>query len=309
MAALRALDERELIKGKCEESPETVVLVGNGALINGWMPLRQVLDDWILQDTITHDMIKKLRIQNTEALNQLATLSYKFKIARGLIFKQWMKKVLTAKQLEQAGLSSAIAEFLHIRQKVGHHYRSASDHLSLICEERTLELIGEEAVYITTNWDNSLWMDSGVKRAIYLHGRCEHVDSLVFPTELIIEDIAYDCEVIMSAIQDCSDEFQKTILSTFRCTSVDALLSAHSAASRHIHQARRLIIWGYSLGDFDADINALLGTNINREMTKELIVINTDPYAFQRAVALTGIHDAYHYNPFLGSMLKLHHES
>lgn len=80
---------------------------------------------------------------------------------------------------------------------------------------------------------------------------------------------------------------------------------AHTIASKLIHQAKRLIIWGYSLGDFDADINAIIGNNINREQTKELIVINTDPYAFQRAVALTGLTQAWHFDPNLGYTLKL----
>lgn len=306
MGEFRALEAKRLMKGESEGTPETVVLVGNGALVNGWLPLRKVLDDLIMHDRITPEMIKKLRIQNSEALGQLATFSYKFKIARGMIFRQWMNDVLTPLQSEKAGISEAISDFLKIREEVGKQYRKASDDLSLKTNQKIEDLIGsKDCVYITTNWDNALWNEDRVNTAIYLHGRCDYPDSLVFPTELVIEDIAYDCGVITEKIKECSEDFQKTILSSFRCSSVEALLSAHSAASRYIRQAKRLIIWGYSLGDFDADINALLGINLNRETLSELVVINTDLYAFQRAVALTGIPGAWHYNPELGSMLKL----
>jgi hypothetical protein len=305
MKSFVPLEDKQLIKDEENFSSDTVVMVGNGALVNGWMPLRHVLDEWIQKDKLTHSVIKKLRVQNSEAMHQLGGLSYKFKIARGAIYKQWIDKKLTPRQTFEAGLGGSIQEFLTIREKVSQEYTKASDDLVLNINDSIWNMIGARAVFITTNWDNALWLDDRVKRAIYLHGRCDFSESLVFPTELIIEDIAYDCDRLLSLMHDCSHEFKDTMLKTFRCLSVDALLNAHSTASRLINQARRVIIWGYSLGDFDADINAIIGNNINREETRELIVINTDPYAFQRAVALTGLTQAWHFNPYLGSTLKL----
>lgn len=76
-------------------------------------------------------------------------------------------------------------------------------------------------------------------------------------------------------------------------------------ASRLVRQAERLIIWGYSLGTFDADIIALIGNNTDRNEKRELIVVNTDPFAFQRALALTGITNASFYDPGIGGFLCL----
>jgi hypothetical protein len=305
MHLFRPLQEENLIKGREDVSSETVVMIGNGALVNGWMPLRRVLDNWIQSSEHSHPVINKLRVQNSEAMHQLAGLSYKFKIARGTIYRQWQSGKMTPDQTALAGLGTSIEEFLNIRDQVSRQYRISSGDLILNNDERVKKLLGNNAVYITTNWDNALWLDDNVRKAIYLHGRCDFSDSLVFPTELIIEDIAYDCDKLLELTKNCSDEFRSKIFKSFRCSTVDALLSAHTIASKLIHQAKRLIIWGYSLGDFDADINAIIGNNINREQTKELIVINTDPYAFQRAVALTGLTQAWHFDPNLGYTLKL----
>lgn len=305
MEGFLPLEDKHLIKYEENFSSDTVVMVGNGALVNGWMPLRRVLDEWIKSDQHTHPVIQKLRVQNSEAMHQLGGLSYKFKIARGAIYKQWIEKKITPRKTSQQGLGSSIQEFLSIREKVSQEYSKASEDLGLHIDESIWKMIGERATFITTNWDNALWLDDRVKQAVYLHGRCDYSESLVFPTELIIEDIAYDCDRLLSLMDDCSFEFKDTILKTFRCLSVDALLNVHSEAARLINHAKRIIIWGYSLGDFDADVNAIIGNNINREETRELIVINTDPYAFQRAVALTGLTEAWHFHPYLGYTLKL----
>lgn len=304
MNVFSPLDAKQLIKVSSDQTIETVVLVGNGALQNGWLPLRRVLDEWIDKDPLCAPIIKKLRGQNSESLHQLGSLSYRFKIARGLIYKNWSTNEFTPAQTEKAGLGQAITEFLNLREAIGSEYQKHSP--SLLNHDWLDEgLDPTKTVFITTNWENVLWQDKTIQNVIYLHGRCDHPDSLVFPTELIIEDIAYDCERILEKMKGRGSEFTKMILRTFRCETVNALLEAHSKASRLIHQAKKIIIWGYSLGDFDADINALIGPNVNREEERELIVINTNPYAFQRAVALTGLTHATHYNPILGSTLKL----
>ena len=305
MDQLKCLDSNQLIKNPQSQFPGTVVLIGNGALENGWLPLRKVLDEWINRDVHTCGSVKKLRAQNSEALQQLSILSYKFKLARGLIYKHWNEGKVNGLDLESQGLGEAVDEFIEIRKDVGVAYSQESLNLAILEDEKIREtLTGKNAVYITTNWDNALWKHQNEETVIYLHGRCDHPDSLVFPTELIVEDINYDCSLLQKKTEGCSRDFYRKVMQTYRCETVHALLRAHELASHYIQKAQRLVIWGYSLGDFDADINALIGTSLNRANMKELVVINTNPYAFQRAIALTGLKTATHYNPRLGSTFK-----
>lgn len=232
MQVFSPLKEENLIKGRENISSDTVVMIGNGALVNGWMPLRHVLDQWIQAHVDSHPVINKLRVQNSEAMHQLAGLSYKFKIARGSIYRQWQNGEMKPHQTATAGLGTSIEEFLSIREQVSQQYKKASGDLILNHDEEAKKFLGDDAVYITTNWDNALWLDENVKKAIYLHGRCDFSDSLVFPTELIIEDIAYDCDKLLELTRYCSAGFQSKILKTFRCSTVEALLSAHTIASR-----------------------------------------------------------------------------
>lgn len=305
MSNYSPLNPAELIKNTSHSNSKTVVLVGNGALENGWLPLRGVLDEWIASGPEITEKIKKLRGQNSEALHQLAGLSCEFKMTRGMLYKSWLQGTSLEKTIEGEAIPRAMSEFLSIRKKIGAAYEKESHGLVLNDEKSIRKLIGEDATYITTNWDNTLWMEKDIKKLIYLHGRCSHPDSLIFPTELIIEDIAFDCPFLLEQTQNSSRSFQKLMLSSFRCETVEALYEAHVEARRVVSEAERLVIWGYSLVDFDADVNVLIRASMRPEKVKELIVINTDPYAFQRAIALTGIEKAILYNPNPGFTLKM----
>lgn len=304
MDAIQKLPNSALIQLH-QKKFDTVVLVGNGALKNGWLPLRRVLDQWVERDSQSHSIIKKLRVQNTEALHQLGSLSYRFKIARALLYQEWCHKTRPITEIETRGISRTIQEFLTLRREIGRAYCEAHQELSLKCDPMINNIIGENSAVITTNWDKAILSHPQIRSSVFLHGKCDHPESLVFPTELIIEDIIFELPRMLPELKGCSSSFIHELLSIFRSGTVDALLAAHTQASTLIREASRLVIWGYSLGDFDADINALVGTNINPAVTSELIVINPNPYAFQRAVALTGLTNATHYNPALGSMMKL----
>ena len=95
------------------------------------------------------------------------------------------------------------------------------------------------------------------------------------------------------------------MVSTFRSANIESLFGAHTKASGWVSKAKKIVIWGYSLGDYDADVNAMLATYTSADVAQlELIVIDPDFRAFQRAIALTGITNALHYNPITKTKVR-----
>jgi hypothetical protein len=86
---------------------DTVVFVGYGAIDGGWLPLRSALDAWIVGDQSVSGDVTSLRRRNSEAFHQLAILSFKFKIARGLHFTRLRR------QSPSAGHKKTTSRWLH----------------------------------------------------------------------------------------------------------------------------------------------------------------------------------------------------
>ena len=57
------------------------------------------------------------------------------------------------------------------------------------------------------------------------------------------------------------------------------------------------------MGDYDADVNGVIGTYVPTNL-RELIIINPEPSAFKRAVALTNVQNAIHFDPNTGISMK-----
>src|SRR3712207_6248920 len=100
-----------LIRSKGND-PETVVLVGNGAIHNGWLPLREVLDPRIHNGDPANDAIIGIRKQNHESFHQLSIISYRFKFYRAGILRKLIEGELTLEELEEEGLDPVVDEFL-----------------------------------------------------------------------------------------------------------------------------------------------------------------------------------------------------
>lgn len=286
---------------------KTVVFVGNGAVENGWTPLRQTMDMYLNKDTgVVAPSLIRLRKRNKETFHQLAILSYKFKIARGMLFFNWsqFKKGDATKDSVQVtqsmGLPQPIGTFLSLRADIACAYKTQSSNLSLRINTDIEELIGTDAHFVTTNWDNTIWNHPLYnKNVVYMHGRCDYKDSLVLPTELLVEDAAYDFSIFTKAeLKPLGQPFASEVVSAFRCAHIRSLLAAHDVAIVWLKRANRIVIWGFSLADYDADINALIATHTKADVSQlELVVIDPEFEAFRRAVALTGITNALHYDP------------
>lgn len=277
-----------------DTTSESVVLVGNGAINNGWKPLREVLDPIIYNDGKESDVVKKIKVQNCETFHQLSIISYRFKLYRAQVLRKLIEGKLNLNDMEKMGLDPIVDSFLKLRNDIGDSYTRQLEELSLRISDKIKNLIGENALYITTNWDETLWNEGSVKKVAYLHGRASLPQSIVFPTELLIDDTMFDPRKL-EGFDDCSQSFKKILGNFFRFESIGQLMDTISFSCKALRKAERIIVWGFNLADYDADINTLLSTNTNPR--QELVVINTDFTAFSRAIGLTSITKATHFNP------------
>ena len=286
-----------------DNNPETVVLVGNGAIENGWLPLREVLDPLIHDGHPANKAIIGIKKQNQESFHQLSIISYRFKYYRASILRKLIEGEISLQELEKEGLDPVVDEFLQLRKDIAHSYKKHVKELELRITPSISEFIGESALFITTNWDETLWNRKEVKSVVYLHGRAGLADSIVFPTELLIDDTIFNPEKL-PGYHEVSEKFRKLITCVFRFTAIGELMKTTSFASEAIRKAKKIVVWGFDLADYDADINTLL--SVNTCHSQKLIIINTEFDAFLRAVGLTGITDASYYNPETDVCLALH---
>lgn len=283
---------------------DTIVCVGNGAVLGGWDPLREALDKWIDGSNIDK-RIKGLQKQNVEAFHQLAIVSYKFRVAKTLVFKKWVEKKETPLSTAKAGYEPSLAGFIDLRQSIASEYEKDKS-LKLRWSPEVKELLGDNVGYITTNWDSAALCDPACKNIIQLHGHSSLPQSLVFPTELLIEDTLFELKPFVDNILKADNAhlgFGAQTMEIFRYNAMRPLMDAAVRASKWIAGAKKIVIWGYSLGDYDADINALIGTYAQNK-TGELVVINPDEKVFNRAMALTQIFNATFLNPLTNETKK-----
>lgn len=295
------MEQNDLIRFDGSSS-DTVVLVGNGAIEYGWMPLRETLDPIISIDENVSEVVKNIKVQNCETFHQLAILSYRFKLYRAQTLRQLIEKKISLKELQKKGLDPVVEEFLKLRNGIAQSYKNHEKKLSLKLTDPIRSIIGKNALYITTNWDETLWNEDGIKNLAYLHGRSSLPQSIVFPTELLIDDSMFDPRSL-EGFESCSQKFKNEFGEVFRFRAIGQLMDTITFASEAVKKARRIIVWGFNLADYDADINTLLSTNSRPD--QELMVINPDFAAFGRAVGLTGITNAHYYNPATTLCLNL----
>lgn len=286
---------------------DTVVLVGNGAVENGSIPLRTGLNKW-MDKTFKkiHPKINDIRRKDSESYHQLAVNSYLFRLYK-LAF--YYRIIDPKNKFEFNDTFKGSLEYLHtrdftdFRELIAEQYCELENALQLRMNTEIEHLIGKDALYITTNWDNSLWKRPELENIIHVHGRCKNPHSIVFPTELLIEEHQYDGNKLDDCIRDCPEELRYLVHRAFRHSTRSDLLRAFSNSIGAINNAKKIVIWGYSLADYDADINALIGYASSK--AEELIVINPSIDAFHRAAALTGNFKAKHFDPIKSTLSSL----
>lgn len=165
----------------------------------------------------------------------------------------------------------------------------------------------ENTGIITINWDEVLWNDHEINNIIQLHGRCSVPESLVLPTELIIDDNIFRiCEKYLFKdkphIEQLSQYYRSKVVR-------DYLRDAHKVAIKWLEREKGLIIWGVAFNVYDAELISLFPPKPFNSL-EEITIINTvgDDRDIAAAIAGKGVQIRRDINPITGKQIKICNE-
>jgi len=256
---------------------EKVIIVGNGAVKNGWLPLEHtihnryetVFPSWPLLD----EVLKK------EALPQILShyvFRYRLAIRRvpRIVDDQTAKLDIGPFR----GVEEDIDGFLGLTQEIGEAYTAAASR-GLVRLKGDIDSLRNNdfpsTMVITTNWDELLWSDTDEQghftfpNIVQLHGRASIPESLVLPTEFVIEDmpstmfsLIKDSKLQHDAVRALEKRIESSVLLSKlarRSPMVHkSLTSAHGTALRWLRTAREVILWGLALHEYDSELMTIL---------------------------------------------------
>jgi hypothetical protein len=270
-------------------SPETVVIIGNGAVEgSGWNPAVRA--------------IAKMRFaEMSDAEHEIYTkLSPEVLLAHAGFFSRitLLAMLRESSALDDAGFAShvrnlepSLRQIENFRQELANEYVVAERNQDLRLRDLPFQITDalkcEKTGVITTNWDELIWKDLRFKNLIQLHGRASAPGTLILPTESMIDHDSIrnihhggtpskKDEIIMGAYERNS-----------RGESEARELFLGYAYSRNwIRDAKNLIIYGIAGHIYDVELHSLfLGMG---DIPKEsVIIINKDPNHIEQWVGIT----------------------
>jgi hypothetical protein len=233
-----------------EFHPNTVILIGNGAIENGWDP---VIDSFTeFKWTEKHGLDSKLfkTINRKSASHCLSIISFIYRLFRNSLLKYPERK-------EKIPILQEILEFKIFLSKKFQENNNLKirKELKIIQDSiRETEFFFNTGI-ITLNWDELFWNSPELfPNLVQLHGRVGVPYSLVFPTDLSIDE-----NILELALENSSaklDPEENKLIS--RENIYIELNNCHNAAVHWLNEANKLIIWGVALNEYDAELNSIL---------------------------------------------------
>jgi hypothetical protein len=324
----------ELVRQNDNFVPETVIIIGNGLIENGWRLVGETLDEMALASE--EFPIQPRKLGTAESLAYFASQG---RLAKGLIIRELISVVNgSATNFEE--MEKAFVMYRGVcqvfRKALGKVYAASA---TLSIREDTLEALKEFGLedsssgVITTNWDNLLWdyKSSSLQSLIHLYGRCSSWETLLFPTETSEESSNF---LIMA--KDLEDRFKKSDLKdSVKENSMDLLRKAfdppkneteywqsfqvhlgyaHGRSLKWLREAKRLVICGSSIHPYDHELLSILSdkkVGDAPEKWDEVIVINTSEEEWQKIGGLLKVEpEVCHFinvggwGDWIGSFLK-----
>lgn len=265
--------------------PRKVLIVGNGAVQNGWKPLCHAL---AVPDGVPSSYYERTRADfPTETL---ANIAFTHRVHRSNLVRELRKT--HHKDLIQ--IKNSIKHLLlvkRIREEISNSYIDAVEvnaisfrkELSYVYNEIDTELDG----VITTNWDE-LWVRKDViaKNIVALHGHVSSPNSLILPTEMACDDWVFneDSSLInaLSQIETREDLLHEQLYDAFaRGAAANQIEHAHFLAMGWLDKAEEIIVWGLGIHPYDAELAAVLRSVASRskrgiDPIKRLVLIDIE---------------------------------
>ena len=298
----------KLFRHKEGFSPETVLLIGNGAIENGNIPLERII--YGLDTKSKSDRIEKATHIQELAILYLARLAFYYRSNAERLFL----KAARIEKLDDDNYREIdeIGPYLHLirnkRIELAKAYDEAtkSNEISLRNREFFNKSYSNDSTGIVTiNWDEVLWNDSSIDNIIQLHGRCSLPDSLVLPTELIIDTNIFKLKegnLLKNDVALRTDYLSRY----FRGTKIirQSLEDVHGIAYDWLRKAKTLIIWGIAFNVYDAELISLFQSPPFNEL-KEIVIAN--PNSGHRYIANEivgeGVMDRIYIDPTTGEQV------
>lgn len=230
---------------------DKVVLIGNGAIRDGSLPLWEALNAINSGDPFE----KEMRLRNPDPMTFLARFSFLYRAGRNEELLFYFKYI--TEKIDESDYDNLEA-FLQFRARLAKSYFNEEQNIdfSLTNEELLLEHTSDANTgIITLNWDKCLWSWENEKlgNLIQLHGMCDYEDSLILPSELILDDDIF--ELIKNHENkkrkaDLEREFEKY----FRPRARNHLVEAHREARKWFDEAEELVVYGVAFNPYDAEL-------------------------------------------------------
>ncbi|PJZ23922.1 hypothetical protein CH352_18760 [Leptospira hartskeerlii] len=245
-----------------------LVIIGNGAVKNGWEPVLKTLREHGWRSSEFQSPLFKKPTQ-FNAAHCLSIISFVFRMLRNAFFKD----------PSRIDFLSVIQEINEFKEELCKNFKEAEKEKSISLRSDLAEIIKKIGInnsslntgYITLNWDELLWSRcEEFPNLIQLHGRVGLPYSLIFPTELSIDENII--EVLQKKkVYDISSE-QHRMLGKNNIYS--ELSRNHYWALNWFENVKKLFIWGVNFNEYDCELNSILFVMKNVSLN-EIYVLDT----------------------------------
>jgi hypothetical protein len=267
-----------LITNQEVEPPDTILIVGNGAIKGGneivWQTVAQ-LEQYKMYAGID----EAYKLSNPDPSTYLATLAH---IARDNRYT--MLKIISERGelgVDRGWFEPGVNYFEEFRTKLGAAFVQAKadrkielrDALPIFRYLKPKESFGT----ISINWDEILLTSPPFNRQlISLHGRASHSKTLILPMETSTDDHFIDLVTKANPAIEKSKDFD-LVQQAFREKSVrEDHDHVHNVAQGWLLNAKRIIIWGVAFNAYDAELISLIPKDSRH---RDLVIINPDSRA------------------------------
>jgi hypothetical protein len=241
-----------------QEAPDTVVLVGTGAVRNSWEPVRRAL--------LRHHRFLPEGEENLAFATIILDLRHRAAVCQAS-WRMYLRSGWRApydRWLERKKLSQQIRRYHQLKVDIATELRAAAENggirvrpEAVDCIRSWLEPAGSYVI-ITTNWDLALEDDFDASRIYHLHGHVLDPPSLYLPTEQSWEGYRYFVERGFTVPRD-----------------VHVITHGNWLATR----VNRLAVVGLSLSPLDSELRSLLmsASDAGRRPIAEAMVFDVTP--------------------------------
>jgi hypothetical protein len=247
--------------------PNTVVLLGTGAVSGSWAPVTRAI-----KSVVQH-------VQEGQENLAFADVVYDLR-HRANIARRWrlglpgmsgtMRRQLGTMLTRYESLTSAIARELVEASALG-----KLEARPFVSELRQ-RLEGSEYIVLTTNWDFVLEGTFPGRSVVHIHGDIDDAATLYLPAETSWEPYR---ELKWHSIHVGAAPVRKWHVWRRRWVRHPALWSLLSHANWLMTRSKRIVVGGLSFSPLDAELGHLLRSAVDagRRRVPELVVLDPDP--------------------------------